>query len=222
MDDRLEPDVDFEQRDILRYWNAHLSLTERYIRCLNAFQAVFRAESLLFLEKFLSYLSKKKQKAGTFTSEAVQVFLRYLLITDILNAPDYIQYISDKSLLSEECVCPSMRKSLHSNLSFFEIEGIVKKCSQLGISANLSWMYDLNHQCFKDETEDNYLIFLQARLFGRRNYSYLPEYLELTSTTRTFYPQKIKDIQQTLKTVLTEVDEERRTYYDRLEKNRRN
>jgi hypothetical protein len=43
----------FEQRDILRYWNAHLSVSERYICCLNAFQAVFRAESLFFLEQFL-------------------------------------------------------------------------------------------------------------------------------------------------------------------------
>jgi hypothetical protein len=125
--------------------------------------------------------------------------------------------------VGEECVSPSMRKSLkHLDISFFEIEGIIKKCSQLGISASLSWMYDLNHQRFKDETEDNYLILLQARLFGIRNYSYLAEYLELTSTSWTFYPQKIRDIQQTFQILLAEVNEERRTYYDRLEKNRRN
>jgi hypothetical protein len=201
-----------EKQYILRNWQTYFPTSDLFVKCLNSFQSVFRAESLIFLDEFSAYLKHKIKNNEKLSNQAVQVFLRYWLITDeVSDEPEILQYIFEKSLLDALIVCPSSSKdSPGSDFSFFEIQKIIMKSQHLRPNLNLSWMYALSQRMKIDTISDNYLKFLESRVIGLHIYSYLSPYFEYT---RQLYPERVEDLQKSMTGMLVTLKTSGKKYY---------
>jgi hypothetical protein len=192
--------IDFsEKRQILRYWTTQFSTSDSFVRCLCSFQAIFAAESLMFLDDFTAYLELRKAKNEKFSNETLQIFLRYWLITDSFKMSETLRYILDKSLL--ETLTVRRKNPSVTDLSYFEIRAIIHKFQQLRIHVNLSWLYDMKKVLKIQNIKDYYFIFLYSRLIFLHEYIHLPAYFEYI---RMFYPERVEELLETFRNRLSE------------------